>query len=199
MRLIPLLMVVLVTMVLLGCDEAATEAEKSPQASASIYDQMNTDGKEGVCVEEMQAYQMTRFDRYDEDGDQIVTVTEFCEGMEDDFDAADANDDDVVTVEEMVAWGGMNGVLHKTEPADGDTDGDGLLERPELARVFVAMHHNADVNKDGKVTREEFMQHSVAIYKNMDEDKNEKLTPGEMYEPTEGFIPARLFKYNGSA
>jgi Ca2+-binding EF-hand superfamily protein len=179
MRLISVLMVAMVAMMVVGCDETGIEAEKASRPPVCVYDAMNTDGEEGICEAEMEGYQLARFERYDENDDTTVTVSEFHEAMGDDFAAADANDDEVVTVEEMVAWGGMNGVLHENQPA-GDANGDGLLDRQELGATFAAMHRNADADKDGKVTREEFRRRTEVLFQNMDTDNNGTLSETEV-------------------
>lgn len=180
MRLISVLMVVMVSLMVVGCDETGIDAEKASQPPVCVYDAMNTDGEEGICEAEMKAYQVARFDRYDENDDTTVTVAEFHEAMGDDFAAADANDDDVVTVEEMVAWGGMNRVVVASQNSPSDANGDGLLDRQEVASMFARLHRNADADKDGKVTREEFRRRSATLFETMDTDNNGTLSEAEV-------------------
>jgi hypothetical protein len=180
-----------------GCDETACKTQTAPQAQTCLYDQMNTDGQEGLCDEELRAYQQARYQRYDENGNGDITIAEFRSGMMEDFAAADANGDDVITQEEMSIWG-VNRILAKadgTAPKEqrllwlggklndkspADTDDDGTLDRAEVAGIFAAMHRNADADGDGKVTRQEFDKQVARIFNTIDADDSGIISRDEL-------------------
>jgi len=186
-----------VAMLAVGCNETACKTQTAPQAQTCLYNQMNTDGQEGICEDEMQAYQRARYQRYDENSSEDITITEFRRGMMEDFDAADANNDNVITQDEMTFWGANQPVAQ----ADGNTpreqrllranrlfnkpdaNGDGSLDRTEMASLFAAMHTNADADGDGKVTRQEFETHVARLFNTIDSDDDGTISYIEMYSP----------------
>jgi Ca2+-binding EF-hand superfamily protein len=106
----------------------------------------------GVGVAAAQPGGGKHFERLDTNGDGTVTTAEFQAGALARWTEADANKDGKVTVDEFKA-------VHEAHRAERfskeDTNGDGVLQRSEVAKMPDEFFAKLDANKDGALSKDE--------------------------------------------
>jgi len=96
------------------------------------------------------------FQRYDSNRDGKITVDELKPRTERRFLRLDTDGDERVTVAEIDAW--LTRIMERRRDrilSTMDKNGDGAVDRGELAERISALFTEADANSDGGVTLEE--------------------------------------------